>query len=166
MEAKELENELNQNSRFNKYFKFEYDPRLNRFDLKTITADPNVSLHLMNGLHDVLGFTQNVIKATTIDIQKGDLEVNLLRGITNLFVYCDLLEPIRVGNIMSPLLRTVAYNTTKYGEMINKTYINPIYIKVNKTFIDTITIKMCDSTGELIPFVEGLTNLLLHLKRI
>lgn len=164
-DAKDLETELNKDVEFIKFFKFSFDERLNRFDLITITEDKTATLHLKNGLHDVLGFTEKVLKTST-ENQKGDLEVNLLRGISSLFVYCDILETIRVGNTMSPLLRAVAYNTRKYGEMVHVNYNNPIYLKVNKTFIDTITIKICDSTGELIPFIEGLTTMLLHLKRI
>lgn len=163
--AKELETELNSNADFKKYFEFLFDDKLNRFDIISHTKNNNIKLVLENGLADVIGFTKTSF-GINAEPQKGDMEVNLLRGITNLFIYCDLCEPIRVGDTQAPLLRTVAFNQKKYGEMINLNYINPMYVKVNKTFIDTVQIMICDASGELIPFNEGLTTVILHFKRV
>ena len=164
--AKDLETELNKESSFKKYVEFSYDERLNRMDMKTIAKDlATYAINFQNGLHDVLGFSKTNYLFRK-DPYKGELEVSIMRGISSLFIYCDICEPIRVGNTQAPLLRTVAYNAQKYGQMIHSYYTNPMYVKVNKTFIDTIQIMICDAAGDVIPFVEGLTTVLLHFKRI
>lgn len=161
--AKDLETELNKNIQFNSLFKFIYDERLNRFEIKkTAIGSDKYSLKLFNGLNDVLGFTGKEFT----DTHKGELQVNLSRGISSIFIYCDLCTPQRVGNTVAPLLRNVAFNNTKYGEIIQKTYSNPIYIPVTKSFVDNVQITLCDSTGEIVPFVEGLTTCILHFRRL
>lgn len=164
VEPKELETELNKDTKVSEYFTFSYDQRLNRFDITTTTTDTNATLHLENGLHDVLGFTEKVIKFSKT-IQKGDMEVNLMRGITSLFIYCDIVQPIHVGTIMAPLLRTVSFNVKQYGEMIHVNYMNPIYLNLNKSYFHKITVQIYDAVGVLIPFVEGLTTIVLHFRR-
>lgn len=163
-DAKNLETELNKDDEFTKFFKFAFDQRLNRFDITTITKDKTATLHLRNGLNDVLGFTEKIISYSE-EPQKSQLEVNLLRGITSLFVYCDAIAPIHVGTIMAPLLRTVSFNVKQYGEMIHVNYTNPIYLNLNKSLFNLISIKICDVVGELIPFAEGLSTVILHFRR-
>ena len=165
-DPKELETELNNDANFATYFTFSYDQRLNRFDIITNTTDTTASLHFKNGLHDILGFTEKVIHANRQKVQKGTLEVNLLRGISSLFIYCDLIQPIHVGSIMAPLLRTVSFNVKQYGEMINAHYTNPIYLPINKSHIDSVGIRIYDVIGQLIPFVEGVTTMILHFRPI
>lgn len=163
-EAQDLEKEMTKSAVFNKYFKFTYDPRLNRFDVTSPENNPNLSLHFENGLNDVLGFSEKVLKSSET-IQKGDLEVNLMRGISSLFVYCDFIDPIRVGNSIAPLMRTVSFHSLQYGEAVNRIYVEPHYLPINKTFIDAIEIMICDASGQTIPFVEGLTTVVIHFKR-
>ena len=118
-------------------------------------------------MNDVLGFSSKMYRSSTSQrIRQAELEVDLLRGISSIFIYCDICEPIRIGTEIAPLLRTVAYNNVKYGEVIHLNYVNPMYIRVNKSFIDTIQIQICDATGEIVPFAEGLTTCTLHFKRI
>lgn len=162
----ELEKELNKNTEIKKFVVFKYDPRLNRFDLITKSAKTvKWNLDFYNGLNDVLGYTKTTYHPST-DPQKGELEVSLLRGINNIFIYCDLLEPIRVGNTLAPLLRTISYNSKQYGEMIHVNYTNPMYVKVNKSYVDTVEVMMCDAIGKVVPFSEGLTIVVLHFKRV
>ena len=165
--GKDLETELNKNTQFTELFKFHYDTHLNRFELKTVNFNPvnEQTISFKNGIHDVLGFSQTEYTARKEDYA-ADLVVNLTRGINSMFVYCDLCQPIRVGNTLAPLLRNIAFNTSTYGEQVSITYDRLIYIPVTKTFIDSIQIHLCDSIGETIPFVEGLTNCILHFKRL
>lgn len=161
----DLEKELNKDQKFKKYFMFHYDSRINRFDVETKTNDhKGITLELRNGLQDILGFIKSSIPAKK-ELQKSELEVNLLRGISNIFIYCDVIKNIHVGSIMAPLLRTISFNVKQYGEMVCIQYINPIYIGINKGLYNEITIELRDSVGELIPFVEGLTTVHLHFRR-
>ena len=146
-------------------FKFSFNPRVNRIILQALDLNAGYTLHFINGLNDVLGFSKTLYH-DKIENQQAEMEIDLLRGINSIFIYCDLCEPIRVGDTIAPLLRNIAFNSTRYGEMINVRYTNPIYIPVCKSFIDTIRIDMRDASGKSIPFVEGLTTCLLHFKRL
>ena len=146
-------------------FKFEFNPRINRILLKSLDTTINTTLHLNNGLNDVLGFNKTTFSGKQ-EFYQGEMEVNLMRGISSVFIYCDLCEFIRVGNKHAPLLRNVAFNATKYGEMVHVNYNNPIYIPLCKSFIDSIEITLRDAKGDIIPFIEGLTTCLLHFKRL
>lgn len=161
--AKQLEDELNKDSDIKSSFVFKYDDKLNRFDL--ITRHTNAKLKMYKGLNDVLGFKNSEFSFNQKPY-KSEMEVNLLRGINSMFLYCDCCEFIRVGNTQAPLLRSISFNSKVYGEMVHMNYINPIYIKVNKTFIDKIELMLCDAVGDLVPFAEGLTVVVLHFKRV
>ena len=162
MSAKKLEEELNKDPFIKSVFCFNYDEKLNRFDLLSHYA--HSSLKMYNGLNDVLGFKNREFTYCPKPY-KGEFEVSLMRGINNIFVYCDCCEYVRVGNTQAPLLRSVSFNSKIYGETVHLNYINPMYIKVNKTFIDKIEIMLCDAAGSIIPFSEGLTIVILHFKR-
>ena len=161
-----LEKELNKNPDFIKFFKFIYNEHLNRFEIEVKNKELSVRLCLMNGLNDVLGFSKSEFDNFNNAYITADMQLNLLRGISSIFIYCDLCEQVRVGNTLSPLLRNVAFNPSRYGEMINVTYNNLIYIPLIKSFIDKIMIHLCDASGETIPFIEGLTTCILHFKRL
>lgn len=160
--ANDLVSELNKGL---KHFLFSYDPRVNRIEVKSLVKSSEYTMILENGLNDVLGFTGTVIPGH-ISTKMAEMEVNLMRGIGSLFVYCDICEPIRVGNTMVPLLRNVSFNSAKYGDMVNVNYNHPIYVKTQKSFVDKISIRICDATGDTIPFEEGLTSLVLHFRRL
>ena len=164
--GKDLETELNKTKEFSNQYKFYYDVHLNRFEIETVNYDRTKNKHilLLNGLNDVLGFSKTKYEQSETII-KAEMDLNLLRGISSIFVYCDLCQDVRIGNTLAPLLRNVAFNTTKYGEQVNITYNNLIYIPISKSFIDTIQVHLCDAIGETIPFVEGLTTCVLHFKR-
>ena len=160
--SSELIKELNSNDVFKTYAKFNYNEQLNRCEIMPVNKS-NLMIELKNGLNDVLGFTKSqylLDKKIT-----GELEIALLRGISSIFIYCDCCESIRVGNTLAPLLRNVSFPITKYGDIIQKNYQNPMYVSVNKTFIDCITIMICDAAGDIVPFVEGLTTCILHFRR-
>ena len=157
-----LLSELNKGLR---HFTFEYNSHLNRVEIKSMKLVEETILIFENGLHEVLGFDGTIYRGSN-EIRRAKYEVNLMRGISTIFMYCDACEQIRVGDTMAPLLRSIVVNNNKYGEMVHTMYINPMYIKVNKTFIDRIEIMLCDATGTLLPLEEGLTTSTLHFKRV
>ena len=162
--VEDLMKEFNDDEDFKKYYKIIFDKRVNRIEIESIIKDDNYHIMFHKGLNDVLGFSKTDYKITTK--QKAEMQVNLLRGISTLFIYSDICEFIHVGNTLTPLLRTVAFNSKIYGDQVYINYSNPIYVKVNKSFINSIEILVCDSTGETIPFVEGMTTLTLHFRRV
>ena len=150
-----------------KYFKFNYNERLNKITVDTVspTTPYITTLHFDNGVHNVLGFEETTLQMST-KTQSATLQVDLQRGINNIFVYCDLCQRIPVGNTSTPLLRPIAFNTSTFGDTINLRYQKPMFIPLNKSTIHTIEVMLCDSTGNPINFVEGLTTVVLHLKHL
>ena len=146
-------------------FSIVYNSRKNRAEIKPKSNDKTINLHLKNGLNDVLGFSNNTFNAAK-GVYQAELDVNLLRGINNIFVYCNICEPIKIGNTQAPLIRTIAFNNEKYGKTFTFHYINPMYVNINKKFIDSIEIMLCDATGDTLPLAEGLTTCTLHFKRV
>ena len=112
--VEDLMKEFNDNVEFQKYYKFSFDKRVNRIEIETVTKDDKYHIMFHKGINDVLGFskTDYIIK----NVERADLQVNLLRGINTLFIYSDLCEHIHVGNTLTPLLRTVAFNSKVYGD--------------------------------------------------
>ncbi|NNK26624.1 MAG: hypothetical protein HKP06_00120 [Flavobacteriaceae bacterium] len=163
--AEDLIDELNQHKIHKQFWTFSVDKRLNRCIITPTHKARDKMLYLLNGLNDVLGFRDKIFENMDKPVT-GDLEIDLLRGIKSIFVYCDLCEPIHVGHTVAPLLRVVSFNPVQYGKMVHLNYVNPIYIKVNKRVINSIDINISDSVGENIPFIEGLTTLVLHFRRL
>ena len=84
-------------------FKFELNGKV------TITLSPGYKVYLRREQAIVLGFTKFDDSAEVKEIAKtetGLYEANLHRE-TNIYVYCDIVQPQIVGNKMAPLLGIV-----------------------------------------------------------
>jgi len=95
------------------------------------------------------------------------IHLNALVG--SVFVYCDLLEHVLVGDVKAPLLRIVNRTTEmgKHYNSIEHTTFNPIqYVPLQKKCFDTITIQLMMDYGELMPFVEGKSIVVLEFRRM
>ena len=88
-----------------------------------------------------------------------DIDGNL----NSLYVYCDILEHIPVGDVVAPLLRVVGV-TGKHGDTIRKTYDEPMYVPVRTKNFDSIEIDIRADTGESVPFQFGKSEVVLHFK--
>ena len=89
-------------------------------------------------------------------------------GLHALYIYCDVLESIPVGDTMAPLLRIVDVSGTRSDEKQELTHVQydqPRYFPVQKKTFDTIEIDIRDDTGESIPFDAGKLIVTLHFRR-
>jgi len=90
-------------------------------------------------------------KAGTIYLGKdvpitGEKPLDLASNLNTFYVYCDLLQPILVGDTKVPLLRIVDKSERTEG-MAYRT-MNPIqYVPLQKKCFDTIHIKLVTDTG-------------------
>lgn len=94
---------------------------------------------------------------------------NLLLGLpSQMFIYCDIIEPQIVGDNSVKLLRNVTIDNTVYTYGSTKSNIfNPIhYIPVLKRGFENIEIDIRTDTGENIPFMFGTSSVKLHFKNI
>jgi len=95
--------------------------------------------------------------------------VLLTAGTANVYVYCDLLEHVMVGDIKAPLLRIVNRTTdvARIDDIVEHTAFNPIqYVPLQKKSFDTIDILLATDEGLLLPFVPGKAIVVLEFRRM
>ena len=84
--------------------------------------------------------------------------------VPTLYVYCDILEHVVVGDIMDPLLRIVNMEVTRsHASCIMNP---PLFVPVQKKNFDTIEINIKTDTGEPVPFMDGKSVVVLEFKCI
>ena len=81
-----------------------------------------------------------------------------------MYVYCDVLECVPVGDTTAPLLRIVEIGGQK-GEMVHIQYDQPRYVPLQKKEFDSIEIDIRDDLGEKISFDSGKLIVTLHFRR-
>ena len=101
---------------------------------------------------DHLGGSVKWITPKVIDIHQS------FKGI---FVYCDLVSPRPVGDVMAPLLRTLPIS---YKDVFHQIYIKPHYGRLSRTQFDTVEILLSTDTGEKLSFFSGHTVVTLHFR--
>ncbi len=107
----------------------------------------------------MLGFKE----AHLIENKKADYKVELTRGACSMFVYCDMVESIMVGDVNVPLLRTTHLHTAEQGAIVNHVFNPPMYMKLSKTIVNMIEIDIRTDTGEAFPLSShGKLILTLH----
>lgn len=113
-----------------------------------------------------LGFEPNT---NLISNKNGTYPSNLKLGLpSQLFIYCDIIEPQIVGDVMAPLLRIVPLDPSVYVYGANKMHIfsPPHYVPVMRREFDVIEIDIRTSTGRKVPFQFGTTCIKVHFKKI
>ena len=69
----------------------------------------------------------------------------LIKQITSLWVYTDIIEFSAVGDIQAPFLEYVPIQS-KFDEMEYWNVNPPYYINIKEHFVNNITIKICTDT--------------------
>jgi len=86
----------------------------------------------------------------------------------NLYVYCDILENVIVGDSSAPLLRIVEVTRDIRRTMIHTIINTPLFAPVQKKSFDTISIWIMTNEGLLAPFpsdVGGKSHVVLEFKK-
>lgn len=135
--------------------------------LVTLTGELKnlISLRFSPVLSLQLGFDPNTNLATK---KTGKFPANLYLGLpSQLYIYCDIVEPQMVGDVMCPLLRIIPLDPVKYiyGSSKMHVFSPPHYIPLMRREFDTIEIDIRTNTGESIPFQFGTTCVKLHFIR-
>ena len=130
------------------------------------------SVEFISGLNIVLGFAKrrydDFSNSTNIIAEN---EPFLRHGINAMYVYSSICQPIRVGDICAPLLKSIWLDSGKiqthvFGETCNVVVKNPMYLPLSSTSINVIEVNIRSDSGHLIPFVAGsVTSLTLHFKK-
>ena len=116
-------------------------------------------------LANMLGFEckTNSVQITKTDISKFPCDMfNLYKKI---HIFTDIIERQIVGNKLSPLLRSINFNTDKINEHIFHEFDQLYYIPVSINNFRTIKIDIRNETGRYIPFESGEVMVSLHFRR-
>ena len=113
----------------------------------------------MNGnLTRLLGFKSNLANTElNPGTYIGSRLIDLHEGFHTLYVYCDLVQPRHVGNVLAPLLRQVAidHKSLKKNFVTTRVF-NPVYfLPLNRNHFETVEIDIRTDLGESVPFETG-----------
>lgn len=150
---------------------FQYEDGRIQFKIR----DDVSRIKLLNGFNFVLGFVKQDFDNSdgTNPTWTAEHPPQLHRGISRLYIYASCCAPIRVGDVLVPLLRSVFVNddddekkkSDTFGKAKNYIVKQPMYVPVSNTAINTIEINIRDDSGRIIPFDEGsITSLTLHFR--
>lgn len=122
-------------------------------------------------LAKILGFEEDERDFTNYDVEietigsvnRPDINTDL----QCLFVYCDVLESVAVGDTRVKLLRIVKADDTSpnTSSVVLKVYEKPIYVPLQTKHFDTIEIDIRDVYGKKFPLVGGEVITTLHFRR-
>jgi len=136
-------------------------------DRVVLQNNSNYNVHLSRTLMEKLGFVDmpevGFGLGRHIAKNPGDLTE---QTVPTLFVYCNILEHVVVGDIMAPLLHMVDMKRKRtYGKM-HETPHAPLYVPLQKKHFNTVEINIMTDTGEPVHFAEGKSVTVLEFKRI
>ena len=123
---------------------------------------------MSDALYAILGFDKDQLAfqqhSTSNGIVEGNRAVDINGGIHHVFVYCDVVEAVPVGDTLAPLLRVVETQHASQG-FIHEIFNPPRYLPLQKKEFDTIEIYLRTDFGEKIPFESGKVVCTLHFRR-
>ena len=93
-------------------------------------------------------------------------EVSIHGSIHSLYVYCNIIKPIFVGNTEAPLIRRVNIpSDKKFGDICEINYNQPQYYPLVWHEFDSIEIDIKDDSDQTIDFAFGRTAVTLHFRK-
>lgn len=127
----------------------------------SLQVPPDSEVTFGRGLADMLGFVNTHFKEGEYI---SDYSLELDAGITEIFVYSDLVESHHVGDTYAPVLRIIPCMNEKNAQIV-KHYEKPLYFPLRSNFVNTIDIELKTSSGKSITFMGGKTFILLSFRR-
>ena len=111
----------------------------------------------------ILGITERV-NAVDGNVHFVGQEIcDLDRKVSSLYVYCDILEHVPIGDVKAPLLRAVG-TSGKHGEVVRRIFDKTLYVPVQKKNFDSIELDIRTDTGQPVPFESGKCIATLHFR--
>lgn len=140
----------------------------------TATLPRGISLYFPDKLRNYLGFRRTLFstiginkpyKVGDVAVHEAESTINLNEGLETFYVYCDILENIRVGHTEAPLLRIIDVGDEAQGRLVKRRYDFPLYVPIQKKNFEQIEIKLLTDQGKPVPFNTGRVILTLHFKK-
>jgi hypothetical protein len=123
----------------------------------------DVNINMSIELANVLGFDDGNLPLNK-RLHVAERPARLKYVSKTVFVYCDLIEPVFVGDTKVQLLRTVNMDSTN-KHIVNHIFTNPIYVPLQKKHFNSIEINIMTNTGDPVPFTSGHSVITLHFRR-
>lgn len=139
------------------YYLATYDESMRQVTMKVHEA--RVTLIFSDALANALGF-----KNKFFDGPKTYVGERITEEPSTMYVYCDLIEYVIVGDARVPLLRTFGMEKSS-NEVVHRTFQNPLYVPVQKKHFDSIEMNIMTDAGEAMPFAFGKSVAILHFRR-
>lgn len=152
---------LQERSKLNEYLSITFNARVSKF-VTNINKDYISRLRFTEHLAYTLGYLDYPL---TSPQTQATYPPDVSGGTSMMYVYApNLIEPIRVGNSMSPLLRAFAC-TGKVDNLEEKSFLDAQYRPLITNEINQIKIDLCDTTGNIIPFAHGSVLIVLNFRK-
>ncbi len=97
---------------------------------------------------------------------KSDLPADTNRDMHAFYVYCDIIEPVIVGDQEVPLLKIVDVPHKKVNEVITRNYSAAQYLPLRTNHIQVIEINISWGDGSPVHFQGGTSMVRLHFKKV
>ena len=128
------------------------------------TATDVVGVRFSPDLARMLGFSSDRTYGGR-DIHVAEHPVSIYENLHLVYVYCDLLEQVLVGDTKAPLLRIIDRTSPEKSNVMHVAS-NPVqYVPLQKKHFDTMAIKLATDGGERVPFVAGKWILIIEFRR-
>ena len=128
-----------------------------------LTVQPQMTIKFSDQLARILAIEPYKFAEVEMTV-KSSSTCDIEGGLHAMYVYCDVLECVPVGDTTAPLLRIVEVSGNK-GEMVHIQYDQPRYVPVQKKDFDSIEIDIRDDHGENISFDSGKLIVTLHFRK-
>ena len=130
-----------------------------------------INIHISNGMRiifspgigNILGYNEKEVFGQTESVVTLHNTYNTEVNCQSLFVYCDILEHVIVGDTKAPLLCSISVSG-KHGDIVRETYDKPMYVPIQKKHFESIEIDIRSDFGEPVPFVNGKSLMTLHFR--
>jgi len=134
-----------------------------RFEL----ASARYSLRLNGPLSQLLGFSAGRVFVRGRNTAEKPPKLPGIDQIHNLYVYCDIVENVIVGDSSTPLLRIVEVTRDESRTRIHTMINTPLFVPIQKKSFDTIAIWIMTNEGKPAPFPDdaGHSHVVLELKK-
>ena len=119
-------------------------------------------------LNNIVNFKEGIqIKGHSSLSVKCNFVVQNIRYIENLYIYTDIIQDVHVGSSMLKLLKVIPVKGD-LNELVSELIYFPHYIPLDGRLIDRIRMRVCDSEGNPIKFIDQHSRVVykLHFKKI
>lgn len=133
-----------------------------------ISLPANCTVTMSTDMSQILGFRQTTVENKgSITFQHDSDTINDLNSIYSvMYVYCDLLEYVLVGDTAVPLLKIfdAGDESQRFGT-VHRRFEKPMYVPVQKKNFDAVEIRIKDAFARDIPFEAGNLVAILHFRK-